>query len=147
MMPEGKGMRRRTFLEHLMRGGVVLAGLSALAAAIAYFRSSSTMRRRYERLIRIGDAEHFPPGYSRLIRIQSDTILVGKDMKGRFFALSAICTHKGCLVEWKKGEGRLLCPCHAALFDLKGNVLSGPAQRSLRSYSVDLMGDSIYLRV
>ena len=140
-------MPRRHFLERLARGGVAFVGLSVLLSAIAYFRSNGRMRRKYERLIRIGEIDHFSTGYSRLIRIESDTILLGKDSADHFFALSAVCPHKGCLVEWRRGENRILCPCHGALFDLKGNVLSGPAQRGLQSYGVDQIGDSVYLKV
>ncbi|GER91269.1 hypothetical protein KDW_54310 [Dictyobacter vulcani] len=35
-------------------------------------------------------------------------------------ALSAACTHKGCLVQWKNTERHFLCPCHGAIFDALG---------------------------
>ena len=118
-----------------------------MVSAIAYFASGGPMRRKYERLHKIGDVAQFPPGYSRIVRIDSDTVLVARRDNGDFFALSAICTHKGCLVEWNRGEERLICPCHGAYFDLKGNVLGGPPQRGLLSYTVNRIGSTIYLKV
>ena len=146
-MPEETKMNRRSFLDRILRGGVALVGLFNAAFAIAYFRSGRGMRRKYERMHRVGELDYFDPGYSRVIRIDSDTVLVARTAEGKFFALSAVCPHKGCLVEWNKEENRMICPCHAALFDLRGNVLSGPAQKSLVSYTVDVVGTFIYLKV
>jgi Rieske Fe-S protein len=146
-MSEDEGLNRRSFLQRLLGGGVILAGLTSVFSAVAYFTTGSAMRRKYERLHKIGDIAQFPPGYSRILRIESDSVLVARSNSGDFFALSAICPHKGCLVEWNREEDRLICPCHAAYFDLKGNVLKGPAQRGLQPYTLNRIGDSIYLKV
>ncbi len=146
-MSGDEGLNRRSFLQRVLGGGVILAGLTSVFSALAYFTTGSAMRRKYERLHKIGDIAQFPPGYSRILRIESDSVLVARSNSGDFFALSAICPHKGCLVEWNREEDRLICPCHAAYFDLKGNVLKGPAQRGLQSYTLNRIGDSIYLKV
>jgi len=39
------------------------------------------------------------------------------------------CTHQGCIVEEK--EGKYICPCHKAEFDLEGRVIKGPAKKNL----------------
>lgn len=54
-------------------------------------------------------------------------------------ALSLVCTHLGCSVIVTP-DG-LSCPCHGSLFDRKGRVLRGPADRPLREYGVRRMGD------
>jgi Rieske Fe-S protein len=56
-------------------------------------------------------------------------------------AYSAICTHQGCIVEPAGKE--LDCPCHGSVFDLKGAVLNGPAQRPLRQISVSVSGQDV----
>ncbi|BCL84246.1 Rieske (2Fe-2S) protein [Ktedonobacteria bacterium brp13] len=35
-------------------------------------------------------------------------------------ALSASCTHMGCLLQWKNTEHQFNCPCHNAIFDDQG---------------------------
>lgn len=35
-------------------------------------------------------------------------------------ALSAACTHMGCLVQWKGAERHFYCPCHGAIFGAQG---------------------------
>lgn len=50
-------------------------------------------------------------------------------------AVSLVCTHLGCTVSATPGE--LVCPCHGSIFDWKGNVLKGPADRPLPGYRVE----------
>ena len=51
---------------------------------------------------------------------------------GEFIALSAVCTHLGCNVRWRREESRFACPCHAGFYDPNGDVISGPPPRPLR---------------
>jgi cytochrome b6-f complex iron-sulfur subunit len=53
---------------------------------------------------------------------------------GGYYALSATCTHLGCLLE--QGEGGLQCPCHGSRFDQSGAVIAGPAQKPLAHLAV-----------
>lgn len=62
---------------------------------------------------------------------------------GELHALSLICTHLGCIVNWHPEEKRLICPCHAGIFDVNGAVLGGPPPRPLPSYEVRLSGDTV----
>jgi len=48
-----------------------------------------------------------------------------------FYALSAICTHLGCLAVWKADAGVIACPCHGTTFQRDGVVLGGPAPKNL----------------
>ena len=47
------------------------------------------------------------------------------------YALSAVCTHLGCITRFKSDERVIACPCHGSRFDLEGNVVHGPAPRPL----------------
>ncbi len=47
-----------------------------------------------------------------------------------YSVLSSKCTHLGCRIQ-KLNKGNLQCPCHGSSFNLKGEVLSGPAFKSL----------------
>lgn len=57
------------------------------------------------------------------------------------YALSLVCTHLGCTVN--VGDQQLSCPCHGSLFDRRGNVLKGPADRPLRRLKTAQRGDLI----
>lgn len=70
--------------------------------------------------------------------------------EGRFYlvrteegllAVHKVCTHLDCLLGWDEQNGRYLCPCHGSQFAVDGQVLSGPAERSLNRFVVCLTTD------
>jgi len=70
-------------------------------------------------------------------------ILHTKD-KG-FLAFSKVCTHLGCLVKYDKEKQLFICPCHAGMFDLEGNVVSGPPPKPLQKFAVKVEGDNLVI--
>ncbi|HEY3053726.1 MAG TPA: Rieske 2Fe-2S domain-containing protein [Thermoanaerobaculia bacterium] len=50
---------------------------------------------------------------------------------GGIYALSAVCTHLGCITRFRSDERAIACPCHGSRFDLEGNIVHGPAPRPL----------------
>ena len=53
-------------------------------------------------------------------------------------ALSRRCTHANNTVNINSAGNNLLCPSHNSIFDLNGNVVSGPATGALTSYTCSL---------
>jgi cytochrome b6-f complex iron-sulfur subunit len=47
------------------------------------------------------------------------------------YAMSAVCTHLGCLTAWKPELGIVACPCHGSKFNRDGSKIEGPAPRPL----------------
>lgn len=58
-----------------------------------------------------------------------------------FVALSAICTHQGCVVGYNSTAGNVQCGCHGSVFSTAGAVLNGPASTPLAKYSVSKAGN------
>ena len=59
-----------------------------------------------------------------------------RSSSGALSAVSAICTHAGCSVEYQGGV--LLCPCHGSRFNAQtGAVLQGPASSPLAQEARD----------
>jgi len=58
--------------------------------------------------------------------------------KSAFFALSAVCTHLGCITRWVEDEEIIACPCHGSKFNRDGGLLQGPAPRPLRRIAIRL---------
>jgi len=59
--------------------------------------------------------------------------------KNGLYAISAVCTHLGCIV-FAEGDG-FFCPCHGSRFDSKGNNVSGPAPRPLLDLELTVSPD------
>lgn len=59
-------------------------------------------------------------------------------------AVSRICTHEGCTVDLPAAPGRTLdCPCHGSRFLVTGQVVNGPAPRSLGAFPATIEGGEI----
>lgn len=79
---------------------------------------------------------------------EAQTVLFGGSEAGLVFnagfglgALSAVCTHAGCNVEWTGDTQKpLVCPCHGSAFALNGNVQNGPANAPLKRFGVEKQG-------
>jgi len=57
-----------------------------------------------------------------------------------YIAVSSICTHQGCTVNFFSSNNQFSCPCHGGRFDISGKVLQGPPTSPLAKYSVALNG-------
>jgi cytochrome b6-f complex iron-sulfur subunit len=45
--------------------------------------------------------------------------------KGEIWALSSVCTHMGCTLQFRSDWNDLRCPCHGASFNLEGQLANG----------------------
>jgi cytochrome b6-f complex iron-sulfur subunit len=72
-----------------------------------------------------------------------DTILVARTSETEVIALSAVCTHAGCIVDYSATTGNVECECHGSEFATDGSVLRGPADRPLKMYAATLSGTTI----
>src|SRR4051812_1780494 len=77
---------------------------------------------------RLGPRTRFAPGTATLLR-RAKAIIVN-DTDG-LHALTAICTHEGCVVHDLPARKEIVCPCHGAAYTYRGAVKRGPAQAPL----------------
>lgn len=138
-MPSGPPAGRRKFLSAAL--GTVAAVFSA-SLLVPLFRFLWPPANKPGGKSRVGiPIEEMLVGQSRVIALGGEPVLVIRE-ESRVVALSATCTHLGCLVKYK-GEGVLHCPCHESIFDMSGNVRGGVAPRPLASYPVRIVGGQI----
>lgn len=67
------------------------------------------------------------PGEGTVVRIDGRDVAAYRDDDGTLRAVSAVCTHLGCLVNFNPAERSWDCPCHGSRFAADGAVLEGPA--------------------
>ncbi|SDE00286.1 Glycine/D-amino acid oxidase [Mucilaginibacter pineti] len=71
------------------------------------------------------------PGTGKVVEVDGEKIAAYRDDEGVIHALSPVCTHAACIVNWNGEEKSWDCPCHGARYDIEGKVLTGPATRDL----------------
>lgn len=79
---------------------------------------------------------------------QTQQAFVTRDENGDILALSSICKHLGCTVNWEGGgnENRYFCPCHFGLYYKNGlNVPNTPPPEPLDKYEVEIRDGKVYL--
>lgn len=76
------------------------------------------------------------PGTGAVLRVGGERCAVYRDDDGAVHAVSARCTHLGCLVQFNDAERAWECPCHGSRFAVDGAVLQGPANRPLEPRDV-----------
>jgi glycine/D-amino acid oxidase-like deaminating enzyme/nitrite reductase/ring-hydroxylating ferredoxin subunit len=77
--------------------------------------------------------DELEPGHAAIMKIDGENIAAFKDETGKVHAVSAVCTHIGCLVGWNATDRTWDCPCHGSRFELSGEVIHGPATQPLGS--------------
>lgn len=127
-------LSRRYFLELVGGGAIGLVTVGSIVLT-GQFLSPNVLREPSLRF-KAGPVENFPPNSVTLDKEQK--VLIVRAKEGYFYAISAVCTHLGCITNWKSEEGIIVCPCHGSKFDKEGKLLEGPAPRPLPRFAMTL---------
>jgi len=124
--PEKKTLTRRDFLWQ----GLFWAGLwASLLSVLRYLQIPSRhseikpVSLLFPAAMELNTVQAFPAYQIWLVRSPEG-----------FYALRSICTHMGCLPDWKPQAQEFHCPCHHSVFDLRGLRQRGPALRALERH-------------
>jgi len=121
-----ESLNRRQFFVRVGLGSLAVAG--AGTAVFAYEFLSPNVLYEPSPIVNAGKPASYPPDSVTLD--PATGIFVVRGAEG-FYALSAVCTHLGCLTAWKPELGIIACPCHGSKFKPDGSKIAGPAPRPL----------------
>lgn len=135
---------RRQFLDYLIGGSfLILAGSFALGV-LKYLWPVAKGEGAATKRVEVAAEGDMPVGKGRVVQYGEASAIVIHTSQG-FAALSAVCTHLGCIVKWDDKKQQIVCPCHGAVFDTKGNVVSGPPPKPLAPIRVGVVGGKVYI--
>lgn len=133
---------RRGFLDVVIAIGTAITALAMTIPSVLYLWPAA--KGGAAEAVELEGAASMTPGQSKMIQVAGMPVIVVRQRSG-FAAFSASCTHLGCLVTWEQDKNHFSCPCHAALFDANGGVVSGPPPAPLPPYAIKEVGDKVYV--
>ncbi len=148
---------RRKFLEV---GIFAISGTIAAVSsvALARFAVGPSFRKEKSKWIEVEleDAQDDNPGFTRVV-LEYETkdgwltsnartlAYVKRVNNDEVIAISAGCTHLGCIVTWKEDQNIFKCPCHDGRYDADGKVISGPPAAPLKRHKTKIEDGKIFL--
>jgi cytochrome b6-f complex iron-sulfur subunit len=135
-------VKRRDFLK-LLSGAIAATGAVALVYPVIRVLAPLKGEKAFKPIEL--PKEEIPAGGTKDVVLQNTPVIVINREGEGYIALSKVCTHLGCLVQYNSQEKVLICPCHAGRFDLNGNVISGPPPAPLRQFPVKVEGEHILI--
>jgi cytochrome b6-f complex iron-sulfur subunit len=119
-------LNRRQFFVKVGMTSIVIA--AAGTGVFAYEFLLPNVLYEPSPVVNAGKPDRYPPNS---VTLDPETaIYVVRDPDG-YFALSAVCTHLGCLTAYKPELGIIACPCHGSKFNRDGVKIAGPAPKPL----------------
>lgn len=127
---------RRDFFNEIT--GAVL-GIAALGTtAVTYQYLSPNVLFEPAPTFRAGNPDLFP--VNSVTYLPDQQVYIVRTTDG-FYAVSSVCTHLGCITQWKAEADQIQCPCHGSKFKSDGTKIEGPAPQPLPHFAITLTAD------
>jgi Rieske Fe-S protein len=156
-MDKESELSRRKFMEV---GIFAITGTIAAVstAALARFAVGPSFEKEQAKWIEIDseDVQDEADGFARVV-LEYETkdgwltdnaralAYVKRTKENEVIAISAGCTHLGCIVTWDEEQKIFKCPCHDGRYDADGIVVSGPPPAPLKRHKTKIEDGKILL--
>ena len=126
------------------RAFLAAAGLAGLAytAALAYpiYRylaspAEMAMEATAVSEVTLKDAQKLPAGSVLMFKFGSSPAMLIHHLDNTWVAMTAVCTHLGCTVQYEPQADRIHCACHGGVYNAyTGANVSGPPPKPLKLF-------------
>lgn len=130
------GVSRRDFLNEIAFSALGVAGIGS--AVVTYRYLSPNVLFEPPTKFRAGSPDLY--AVNTVIYLPDQQVYIVRTGEG-FYAVSAVCTHLGCVTQWKPEKDQIACPCHGSKFTRDGVKIEGPAPRPLPHFLITLTLD------
>lgn len=135
-------LTRRTFV----KAGMTVAG-AAYAAALGYpvYRYLATPAERAATLaavkeVALDGADKLPKHAAMIFKFAGRPAILLHHDDDTWTALSAVCTHLGCTVQFDQERNAIRCACHGGIYDARtGANISGPPPKPLTAFKAQVL--------
>jgi cytochrome b6-f complex iron-sulfur subunit len=129
---------RRAFLA--AAGVAGLAYTAALAYPIyRYLASPAEMAMEATAVteVTLKDAQKLPAGSVLMFKFGPSPAMLIHHLDDKWVAMTAVCTHLGCTVQYEPQADRIHCACHGGVYNpYTGANVSGPPPKPLKLFKV-----------
>jgi cytochrome b6-f complex iron-sulfur subunit len=135
---------RRGFIKWLLGGGF-LASLASFLYPVVRFMNPPSVSEASVNEVAAGKSQDFKTNSGKILKFGSRPVLLIRMSEAEWKAFSAVCTHLNCTVQYRGDSHVIWCACHNGMYDLNGNVVSGPPPKPLEEYVVRLRGEEVFV--
>ena len=133
---------RRRLAEVILGGGLLASVVSFFYPVLRYLVPPSLPDLGGDEVV-AGKVGELKPNAFKIFRFGSRPGLLIRTADGEYRAMSAVCTHLSCTVQYRSDLRQVWCACHNGMYDLNGRNISGPPPRPLDAYDIHVRGDDI----
>jgi cytochrome b6-f complex iron-sulfur subunit len=136
---------RRRFVEVLLGSGFLATVAAFVYPVFEYLIPPKVADLGSDSVVagRIGELK---PNSGKIFRFGDRPGILIRTSSGEYRAMSAICTHLSCTVQYRDDMQHVWCACHNGHYDLNGRNIAGPPPRPLELFEVQVRGDEIFVR-
>ncbi len=133
---------RRSIIRWILGGGFTASIVSFLYPALSFMNPPAVPEAAVNE-VAAGKVSDLKANSGKIVRFGSRPVLLIRLNETDWRALSAVCTHLNCTVQYQEAGRQIWCACHNGLYDLNGRVISGPPPRPLEEFTVHIRGEEV----
>jgi len=134
--------QRRSLVRWLLGGGFTISLASFLYPVIRFLNPPPVSEAAVNEVV-AGKVQDLTPNSGKIVRFGNSPVILLRLNQTDWRAFSAVCTHLSCIVQYQPEGTRIWCACHNGVYNLNGQVVSGPPPRPLEEYAVHIRGEDV----
>ena len=143
-------MNRRDFLKRIIKSFFLVIGSVLVLLSTTIY--PSRIKKKAVQFFSVLDEDELPRAgvkrvdffYEREDRKIRAKVFLAVSQE-RLIALSPVCSHLGCLVNWDNFKQAFLCPCHGGRYSMSGDVIAGPPPAPLKRLPLEMRKGKVYV--
>jgi len=136
--------RRRGLVGWLLGSGLAISVSSFIYPIVRFLNPPPVTEAAVNEVV-AGKLQELKPNSGKIVRFGDTPVLLVRTSQTEWRAFSAVCTHLSCIVQYQPERTRIWCACHNGVYNLQGQVVSGPPPKPLRLYDVHVRQDEVVI--
>lgn len=107
------------------------------ASITTFVRENADVAEKFiaGKLMRVPDDVEITKGEGKIMEVNGEKAGAYRDEKGILHLVDTTCPHLGCELQWNSAEKSWDCPCHGSRFTYEGDIINGPALKSIKIHT------------